>query len=104
VPGNDLLEFRDVVAQAIGADSRILDEGNRLGVTFFGHRQAERQRTEFPDLSLHLRIAGLEEMRASAKRFKIGLELQELGLGLVRVVCVELDDQNGGRVADEKAA
>ena len=52
VPRDDLQELGDVVAQVLGSDGRVLDERDRLGIPFLGHRQPQRHRAQLPDACL----------------------------------------------------
>ena len=56
VPRDDLQELVDVVAQVLGGDRGVLDERDRLGVSFLGHRQPQRHRPQLPDARLRRRI------------------------------------------------
>ena len=53
---DELKKSFDVVAQLLGRDSSVLDEGEGLGVVFHGHRKAKRGFAQAPDSRLSRQI------------------------------------------------
>lgn len=97
-------EKRSMLAQALGRDGRVLDEGDGLAVALHRHREAERGFAKAPDACL---CRGIGD-RAGAARGAAGLEVarQRLqpGRQLVGVVAVELDAEQRRAVAFDDAA
>ena len=99
VAGDDVEELGDVVAEPLGGDRRVLDERDRLGVTFLGHRQAQRHLAELPDPRLRPQDRARQPVDADAAPPQVGVEGVEPGGELGRVVAGELDDQDCAGVA-----
>src|SRR5687768_15069869 len=105
VAADDLEEALDEVAQALGRDRRVLDEGERLVVVLHRHREPQAGLAYAPDPRLRGQVRGVKIAVAVARRAQIALERLEARRQVARLVAVELDAEQRARVAfDERAA
>ena len=89
----------DVFAQPLGRHRRVFDEGQRLGIAFHRHRQAEGRFAERPDRGLRRGVGGMHVAIAEVPRSQIALEGVEPRRQVVGAIVVHLDAEKRRRIA-----
>ena len=104
VARDDLQELVDIVAQVLGRDRGVLDERDRLGVSFLGHRKPQRHRAELPHACLRRRVRDGQMAIAQPVLTQFVLQGGEPGRQEVGAFVVQLDQQDRRGIALEEVA
>ena len=97
VSRDDAEEALDVVAQPLGSNSRVLDEGERLRVLPHGHRQAQSRLSQAPDTRLRREFKRVVIAIAKPVRAKVLFERLEPRREVLGAIVVELDAEQRAR-------